>query len=132
MDGAFVVATIRKPAAMGDLRAGMNEPSFSGPRWMQRLGKRWGVGPVRVVLILIVFACTGLTVMFLKRPVVEYFTENGEQPLLFSVLYYILILPFYNVVLLVYGALLGQFNFFWAFEKRFFGRLFGRKKDVKK
>jgi hypothetical protein len=95
---------------------------------MQRLGQRWGVGPVRVVLILVVFACTGLTVMFLKRPVVGYFTENGEQPLLFSVLYYILILPFYNLVLLVYGALLGQFRFFWAFEKRFFARITGRGK----
>lgn len=106
----------------------MNATDPSGPRWMQRLGQRWGVGPVRVVLILVVFACTGLTVMFLKRPVVGYFTENGEQPLLFSVLYYILILPFYNLVLLVYGALLGQFRFFWAFEKRFFARITGRGK----
>ena len=95
---------------------------------MQRLGKRWGVGPARVVLILVVFACTGLTVMFLKRPVVAFFTDHGEQPLLFSVLYYILILPFYNLVLLVYGAILGQFRFFWNFEQRFFGRIFGRKK----
>ncbi len=99
----------------------------AGPGWMQRLGKRWGVGPVRVVLILLAFACTGLTVMLLKRPVVGFFTEDGEQPLLFSILYYILILPFYNLVLLVYGALLGQFTFFWAYEKRFFGRLFRRK-----
>ena len=29
--------------------------------------------------------------------------------------------------LLIYGALLGQFSFFWAFEKRFFNRLRGRK-----
>lgn len=95
---------------------------------MERLGKRWGVGPMRVILILVVFTCTGFTVMFLKRPVVALFTENGEQPLLFSVLYYILILPVYNVILLVYGTLLGQFRFFWDFEKRFFGRLFGNRK----
>jgi hypothetical protein len=43
------------------------------------------------------------------------------------VLYYILILPIYNVLLLVYGALLGQFQFFWDFEKRFFRRIFGIK-----
>lgn len=83
---------------------------------------------MRVVLILIVFACTGFTVMFLKKPVVGYFTDHGEQPLLVSVLYYILILPFYNLVLLVYGALLGQFKFFWEFEKKFFGRILGRRK----
>lgn len=95
--------------------------------WMDRLGRRWGVSPGRVVLILLVFACTGFTVLFLKRPVVAYFAGDGEQPLLFTVLYYILILPVYNVFLLIYGALFGQFQFFWAFEKRFFGRLFGRR-----
>jgi hypothetical protein len=40
----------------------------------------------------------------------------------------VFILPLYNVVLLIYGALFGQFSFFWAFEKRFFGRLFGKRK----
>lgn len=96
--------------------------------WMDRLAVRWNVSPSRVLVILLVFACTGFTVMFLKRPIVAWAAgADGEQPLLFSVLYYILILPFYNLVLLVYGALLGQFRFFWAFEKRFFGRLFGGK-----
>lgn len=105
------------------------EEVAKGPGWLQRLGTRWGVSTGRALVILLVFACTGLTVMFLKRPVVAFFTEEeGGTPLLFSILYYILILPFYNVVLLVYGALLGQFEFFWAFEKRFFDRIFGRKK----
>ena len=94
--------------------------------WMQRLAHRWGVAPSRVVLILVVFACTGFTVMFLKRPVVEWVAgTEGEQPLLFSLLYYVLILPIYNILLLLYGALFGQFRFSWDFEKRFFKRLFG-------
>lgn len=94
--------------------------------WRDRLAKRWGVSSARVLIILLVFACTGFTVMFLKRPLVAWASgADGEQPLLFSVLYYVLILPFYNLVLLVYGALLGQFRFFWDFEKRFFGRMFG-------
>ena len=94
--------------------------------WRDRLAKRWGVSSARVLIILLVFACTGFTVMLLKRPLVAWASgADGEQPLLFSVLYYILILPFYNLVLLVYGALLGQFRFFWDFEKRFFGRMFG-------
>lgn len=93
---------------------------------MSRLGRRWGVGPGRVLLILLVFACTGFTVLFLKKPIVAYFTGDGEQPMLFTVLYYILILPIYNVFLLIYGALFGQFRFFWEFEKRFFRRITGR------
>ncbi len=100
-----------------------------GTGWLNRLGAHWGVSAGRAVVILVVFACTGFTVMFLKRPVVAYFAEEeGGTPLLFSIIYYILILPFYNVILLIYGALLGQFAFFRAFEKRFFNRIFGRKK----
>lgn len=95
--------------------------------WMQRLARRWNVPPSRVLIILLVFACTGFTVMFLKRPIVAWASgDTGEPPVLFSVLYYVLILPFYNVLLLLYGALFGQFSFFWEFEKRFFGRLLGR------
>lgn len=95
--------------------------------WMDRLAKRWNVTPGRVIVILVVFACTGTTVLFLKRPVVAFFAGDGEQPLLFSILYYILILPVYNAILLVYGFLFGQFAFFWEFEKRFFKRITGRR-----
>lgn len=96
--------------------------------WWQRLGARWGVSTGRVFVILLVFACTGTTVMVLKRPVIGWFVGDGPQPLLFTVLYYILILPVYNAILLLYGTLFGQFRFFWEFEKRFFARLFGRRR----
>lgn len=82
----------------------------------------------QVFIILLVFACTGFTVMWLKRPVVAFFAGDGEQPVLFTVLYYILILPVYNAILLIYGTLFGQFRFFWEFEKRFFSRVFFRGK----
>lgn len=95
---------------------------------MQRLAQHWNVPVSRVLVILLVFACTGFTVMFLKRPLVAWASgEADSPPLLFSVLYYILILPLYNVLLLLYGAVFGQFIFFWSFEKRFFARLFGRR-----
>ena len=101
------------------------KPTKSG--WMDRLAQRWKVTPARVLVILLVFACTGTTVLFLKRPVVAFFAGDGDQPLLFSVLYYILILPIYNVILLVYGFLFGQFEFFWEFEKRTFRRMIGKR-----
>lgn len=105
----------------------MKEVGTTKRGWLERLGDRWGAGPARVLLILLTFACTGFTVMFLKKPVVAFFTGDGEQPLLFTILYYILILPVYNVILLIYGALFGQFRFFWAFEKRMVRRMLGRK-----
>ncbi len=114
-----------------DLYTKMNAPRTEprkGPRWVQRLGARWGVSSGRVFMILLVFACTGFTVMFLKRPIVTYFTgDEGDKSLLFSILYYLLILPVYNIILLIYGFLFGQFQFFWEFEKRFFRRITGRK-----
>jgi hypothetical protein len=91
--------------------------------WIEKLQERWGVSASQVFIILIVFACTGFTVMFLKKPVVAFFT-GGEQSLVFSITYYILILPVYNLFLLIYGFIFGQFKFFWEFEKRFFKRMF--------
>lgn len=104
---------------------GMEKPRKTG--WMARLSERWKVTPTQVLVILLVFACTGTTVLFLKRPVVAFFAGEGEQPLLFSILYYILILPVYNAILLVYGFLFGQFKFFWEFEKRTFRRMTGKR-----
>jgi len=69
--------------------------------------------------------------MFLKKPVVGLFTENGEQPLLFTILYYVLILPIYNVFLLIYGFIFGQFKFFWEYEKKMWNRMTGKSKKQK-
>ena len=92
--------------------------------WVNKLQKRWEVSAFQVIVILVVFACTGFTVMFLKKPIVSLFVENGEKSILFSTIYYILILPIYNIILLIYGFIFGQFEFFWNFEKRFFRRMF--------
>ncbi len=107
----------------------MEEAKQAKTGWVQRLAKRWNVSPARVGIILVVFACTGFTVLLLKRPLVAWASgDASEPPLIFSVLYYILILPVYNLLLLLYGAMLGQFRFFWEFERRFFARLLGRRK----
>ncbi|MFN7839598.1 MAG: DUF6787 family protein [Bacteroidota bacterium] len=100
--------------------------------WLDKLQTRWKVGSLfQVMLILTVFACTGFTVLFLKRPLFAYLFADGEIHLYASIVYYVLILPVYNVFLLMYGFVFGQFKFFWEFEKRFFSRImsiFARKK----
>lgn len=95
--------------------------------WIDKLQQRWNVTSVfQVVVILVVFACTGFTVLLLKRPLFRYLFEGGDVPWWASVIYYILILPIYNLILLFYGFVFGQFRFFWNFEKRFFARLTGK------
>jgi len=98
------------------------------PTWIEKLRSRWKLNSVtQVILVLVVFACTGFTVMFLK-PVIHHNIFEGAHHTLFTILYYIFILPFYNILLLFYGFIFGQFKFFWEFEKRFFSRIFKRKK----
>ncbi|MBL7859454.1 MAG: hypothetical protein JNM57_17305 [Cyclobacteriaceae bacterium] len=97
--------------------------------WLEKLRLRWKLDSLRQVLIvLLVFACTGFTVFFIKRPFLHFLVGAQGDTLTASVLYYILILPLYNLLLLAYGFLFGQFDFFWNFEKRFFQRLLKFKK----
>jgi hypothetical protein len=97
------------------------------PNWINRLQKKWQVKSAgQVIIILIVFSCTGFTIMFIK-PWITGLLFHGDHPVWFSVLYWVLILPIYNLFLLFYGFIFGQFRFFWEFEKRFFGRIFGKK-----
>ena len=100
--------------------------------FFERLKERWELDSLfQVLVVLLVFACTGFTVLFLKRPILGLVGEEAKDSVLYSFLYYLLILPLYQVVLLVYAFVFGQFKFFWAFEKRFFnriGQLFKKKK----
>jgi hypothetical protein len=97
--------------------------------WIDRLKDRWQLKNLsQVIIVLIVFACTGFTVFFIKRPLLTFLAGKEGDTLMASVLYYIFILPLYNVLLLAYGFIFGQFDFFWRFEKRFFNRLIRKNK----
>lgn len=100
------------------------------PGFIQRLQQKWNLKNAgQVMIVLLVFACTGFSVMFLKKPITEWIYSDPEiDKTLFSILYWLLILPVYNLLLLFYGFLFGQFKFFWEFEKRFFSRFVGSRK----
>lgn len=103
------------------------------PAWLLKLKQRWNLQSVgQVIVVLIVFACTGMTVVKLKDPLLEFFAGDAADTVLASVIYYLLILPIYNVFLLAYGFLFGQFSFFWEFEKKSFNRLISVFKRTKK
>lgn len=96
--------------------------------WTDKLKSRWKVeSTFQVIIILVVFACTGTTVALIAKPLLHVLFAPDEVPAWAMVTYYVLILPIYNVFLLCYGFLFGQFSFFWNFEKRFFARLLGRR-----
>ena len=91
--------------------------------WIQKLQQRWNAKNVwQVLAILLCFALTGTTIVWLMKPLLRFLFGN-EIPLWAKAAYYVLILPIYNLVLLFYGFIFGQFNFFLEFEKRFFRRI---------
>ena len=95
--------------------------------WLRKLQARWNVGSVaQVVVILIVFACTGTTVVWIAKPVLLWLFEPESVPVWGKIAYYIFILPVYNLFLLIFGFVFGQFKFFYAFEKRLLKRLFSK------
>jgi hypothetical protein len=98
--------------------------------WLNKLQSRWKVESIwQVIVILIVFACTGTTVMLIAKPTLIWFFEPDPVPLWGKITYYILIFPIYNVFLLAYGFIFGQFKFFYEFEKRFLKRIFTRTRN---
>ncbi|MFZ6010201.1 MAG: DUF6787 family protein [Bacteroidota bacterium] len=98
---------------------------MSNSSWIEKLKKRWNLTSVwQVVIVLVVFACTGFTVLFIKKPLLQWLAGDQGNSTTATVLYYIFILPLYNVILLGYGFLFGQFAFFWQFEKRLMERFF--------
>lgn len=92
---------------------------------IQKLKKRWGIkSGFQVIIILIVFSCTGFSVLYVEERILQLLNLNQSDTWWVAILIFILItLPVYNVLLLVYGFIFGQFKFFWNFEKRFLGRM---------
>jgi hypothetical protein len=50
-------------------------------------------------------------------------TEEATNPWIYKPLRLILIFPFYQVLIVFYGWLFGQFEFFWNFEKKMLRRM---------
>lgn len=97
--------------------------------FIEKLKARWNVkSGTQVILILIVFACTGSSIIPIKHVLgIDASTSAG-----YRILFYIGVLPIYNLLLLGYGFIFGQFQFFLEFEKKFFGRILGLFKRKKK
>ena len=78
-----------------------------------------------MIRVFIVFAITGSSSMFVGRPVIKLLgiTKESLNPFLYWVLFIIIGLIFYQVLLVFFGWLFGQFQFFWNFEKKMLKRL---------
>lgn len=94
--------------------------------------KKWGIeSPLQIAIIFIVFALTGSSAVYVRKPIFEWLGVTSETSIFIKIpLYLITVLPAYQVLLLFYGTLLGQFKFFWQMELKMLGgfkKIFSRK-----
>ena len=87
---------------------------------LQKLKSRWEItSNWQILVILFVFACTGFTALYARRFVFYILGIIESDPFwLKALVWLVTIFPLYNIFLLAYGTLFGQFEFFWAFFKK--------------
>ena len=88
---------------------------------MTHFKQRWNITSNRqVFVIIVVFAITGSCAAYLSKPILGLLgIVKGEvSNWLYYPLYIVLIFPIYQVLLVSFGFIFGQFTFFWAFEKK--------------
>ncbi len=98
---------------------------------MEKLKKRWGIKTnFGVFVVLLVFSITGSSSLKIAKPFLDligFARDNFADDWYFSVLYWtfriMVIFPIYQVLLVMFGWLFGQFKFFWNFEKKMLNRM---------
>jgi len=91
----------------------------------KKLENKWVVAHRwEMIRIFIVFAVTGSSSMLIGRPIIKLLgiTKENLNPILYWVLFLIIGLIFYQILLVTFGWLFGQFKFFWEFEKKMLKR----------
>ncbi|MBC8297566.1 MAG: diacylglyceryl transferase [Pelagibacterales bacterium] len=93
---------------------------------MNRFKEKWGItSNFQLVIILLVFSITGSVAVLVAKPVLDLVGLDKEalSPWVFWPIRIFIIFPIYQVLIVLIGAIFGQFKFFWAFEKKMLVRL---------
>lgn len=77
-----------------------------------------------MIRVFIVFAITGSSSLVVGRPIIKLLgiTKENLNPIIYWILFIIIGLIFYQILLVAFGWLFGQFKFFWEFEKKMLKR----------
>ena len=87
---------------------------------MKKLKERWELtSNWQIIVIIVVFSITGSTAAKLAGPVTETLGITRELGAwVYWPIRILLIFPIYQILLVFFGWLYGEFAFFWKFEKR--------------
>lgn len=90
----------------------------------KRLQEKWGVSTRQFWILFIVFGLTGTTTAILTRYITQWLGIDANTHWLLKLSLRVGMLVFgYQIILLSYGALLGQWAFFWKYEKKLLRKL---------
>ena len=98
-------------------------------KWVRRLKTKWNIqSDWDFWMIMLSFSLAGMAIMPARKIIFHLVGITNHTPLWMKALIYLpLIPPAYQVGLLFFGTLLGQFPFFWEKEKKLMQFLLGRK-----
>tara|TARA_B100001063_G_scaffold238337_1_gene260406 strand:- start:373 stop:882 length:510 start_codon:yes stop_codon:yes gene_type:complete len=102
--------------------------------FIKKLENKWVVNQRwELTRIFIVFGITGSSSVFIGRPVIKFLgiSKDNLNILFYWIIFVLISLLFYQVFLLLWGFIFGQFKFFWDFEKKMLKRI-GLGKFIKK
>jgi hypothetical protein len=92
----------------------------------KKLEKKWKLSyRWEMIRVFMVFALTGSSSALIGRPILKIIgiTKDNFQPLVYWILYLLIGFLFYQILLVTFGWLFGQFKFFWDFEKKMIKRM---------
>lgn len=105
---------------------------MSKNKFLERMQNKWELKSIfQTIMVLLVFAFTGSTVLFIKPLIFNLVGFEHVTGFWGILLYIVLVFPLYQILILIYGFLFGQFAFFWNWEKQMvkrMGKLFGKRR----
>ncbi len=99
---------------------------------VEKIKTKWGIkSDWQFIKINLVFALAGMCIVFVRKPLFHVLHITDLTPLWIKILVYIPILfPTYQINLLIFGFLFGEFDFFLEKEKRLWNFILGRKRST--
>ena len=78
----------------------------------------------QLIIVFLVFAISGSLSVCVSEPVLNLlnYKEYVSNKIIQIFLRLLIIFPIYQIILLGVGAIFGEFQYFWDFEKRFWKR----------
>ena len=92
---------------------------------MEKIRRLFGVGSnYQLIIVNIVFAVTGTLALYLAGDDLDFIgVMHGDvSNVVYWTLRILVIIPVYQILLIVIGTVFGEFSYFWELEKKMFSR----------